>query len=261
MRALFTAATGMSAQQLKIDNIANNLANVNTVAYKQSREDFQDLFYQRLRTAGVASTAGGTAPVGVEVGHGVRTAAVEKMFTQGTFTRTENEMDLAIEGHGFFQLETQTGETVYTRAGNFKRNSLGEMVSVDGYKLKPGFAIPQDSVSVSISQDGVVSVLQAGASQPTQLGSIELARFINPAGLEALGRNVFRATDNSGQALTGTPGQQGIGTLAQGFTESSNVDIAEEMVNMIVAQRAFETNSKVMSVADQLMQYTNNMVR
>lgn len=261
MRSLFTAATGMSAQQLKIDNIANNIANVNTVAFKRGREDFQDLFYQRLRTAGVASTAGGTAPVGVEVGHGVRTAAVEKMFTQGTFTTTQNELDIAIEGHGFYQLETPTGETVYTRAGNFKRNSLGEMVSVDGYKLKPGFAIPQDTISLAVSQDGVVSVTQSGQSEPAQLGTIELARFINPAGLEPLGRNVFRVTDNSGQPIVGTPGQQGIGTLAQGFIESSNVDIAEEMVQMIIAQRSFETNSKVMSVSDQLMQYTNNMVR
>lgn len=261
MRALFTAATGMSAQQLKIDNIANNLANVNTVAFKGAREDFQDLFYQRLKSAGVSSTAGGTTPVGVEIGHGVRTAAVEKQFTQGTFTQTQNEMDIAIEGHGFFQLLTPQGETVYTRAGNFKRNSLGEMVSPDGYRLSPGFAIPQDTISLSVSQDGVVSVLQAGQSQPAQLGSIELSRFINPAGLEPLGRNVFRSTESSGEAISGTPGQQGIGTVVQGFLESSNVDIAEEMVHMIVAQRSFETNSKVMSVADQLMQYTNNMVR
>lgn len=261
MRALFTAATGMSAQQLKIDNIANNLANVNTTAFKRSREDFQDLFYQRIRSAGISSTAGGTAPVGVEVGHGVRTAAVEKLFTQGTFTRTENELDMAIEGHGFFQIEAPSGETLYTRSGNFKRNSLGELTTPDGYKLKPGFAVPQDSVSLSISQDGVVSVLQAGQTTPTQLGALELSRFINPSGLEPVGRNLFRQTESSGEPLNGTPGQQGLGTVAQGFLESSNVDIAEEMVQMIIAQRSFETNSKVMSVADQLMQYTNNMVR
>jgi flagellar basal-body rod protein FlgG len=261
MRALFTAATGMAAQQLKIDDIANNLANINTTAYKRSREDFQDLYYQRLRTTGVASTAGGTTPVGVEIGHGVRLAAIEKMFTQGTFTETKSETDLAIEGNGFFQLETPTGDTVYTRAGNFKRNSNGELVSVEGYKLKPGLAIPQDTLSISISQDGVVSVQQAGQSTPTQLGTIELTRFVNPGGLEPLGRNMYRATETSGPPLDATPGQEGMGTLTQGFLESSNVDIAEEMVQMIVSQRAYETSSKAMTTADQIMQYTNNLIR
>ena len=245
MRALFTSATGMAAQQSKMDDIANNLANVNTVAFKRAREDFQDLFYQRLRATGIASNNGGVTPVGVEIGHGVKLAAIEKMFTQGTFTETKNELDLAIEGQGFFQLETTDGQTVYSRAGNFK----------------PGFAIPQDTVSLVISRDGVVSAVQAYQTEPTQLGTIELARFINPGGLEALGRNQYKATETSGQPLIASPSQEGMGTLVQGFLESSNVDVAEEMVQMIIAQRSYETSSKVMTAADQIMQYTNNLVR
>ncbi len=261
MRALFTAATGMSAQQLKIDNIANNLANVNTTAYKKSREDFQDLYYQRLRSTGLASSSGDVTPVGIEVGHGVRVAAVEKMFTQGTFNQTQNELDLAIEGGGFFQVELPDGETVYTRAGNFKRNADGEIVTVDGFKLKPGFAIPQDALSISVSRDGVVSVLEDGQTQPTELGTLELARFINPGGLESLGRNLYRSTQTSGEAIVGIPGENGTGTIVQGFLESANVDVADEMVQMIIAQRAYETSSRVMSVADQMMQYANSLVR
>ena len=211
MRALFTAATGMSAQQLKIDNIANNLANINTTAFKRSREDFQDLFYQTVKGTSASAGEGAASPVGIQLGHGVKTAAVEKMFTQGTFTETKNELDLAIEGHGFFQLETPTGETAYTRAGNFKRNSSGELVTLDGMKLKPGFAVPVEAVSVTISQDGVVSAKLPGEGEASQLGTIELARFINPGGLESMGRNVYRASETSGEALVAAPGRKGWG--------------------------------------------------
>jgi len=261
MRALYTAATGMAAQQLKIDNIANNLANVNTTAFKRGREDFQDLFYQQLRSTGLASELGDLTPVGVNIGHGVRTGSIEKQFTQGVFVQTQNELDLAIEGDGFFRVEMPTGEWSYTRAGNFKRNSNGEIVTLDGFKLMPGFAIPQNTVSLSISRDGVISVVEDGRANSTALGSIELVRFINPGGLESMGRNLYQETETSGQPIFVQPDQDGAGTLVQGFLESSNVDVAEEMVQMIVAQRSFEATSKVMRSSDEMMRYTNQLIR
>lgn len=260
MRALFTAATGMNAQQLKIDNIANNLANINTTSFKKGRENFEDLFYQRVRSTGINANATQT-PAMINIGHGVRTADIEKLFTQGTVAETKNDLDIAIEGQGFFQLEGPNGETLFTRAGNFKRNANGEIINSDGYKLKPGLSIPTDAISLTISQDGTVSSLQAGQSEQTQLGTIELARFVNPGGLEPLGRNLYRQTDGSGQPITGAPSLQGMGTVMQGFLESSNVDIAEEMIAMIMAQRSYETNSKVMTAADEMMHQANGIVR
>lgn len=261
MRALFTSATGMAAQQLKLDGIAHNLANVNTTAYKRGREDFQDLFYQTIKATGGSTGTGESSPTGINLGCGVRTASVEKLFTQGSFVETKGTLDLAIEGDGFFALETSAGDTVYTRAGNFKKNADGEIVNTDGYKLKPGFAIPSDATSVSVSTDGTISIMTAGSVEPTTIGTLELTRFVNPGGLQPLGRNLYKATDSSGSGQISTPGEEGTGSIVQGFLEASNVDIAEEMVQLIVAQRAYETNSKVMSAADQMLQKVNNILR
>jgi flagellar basal-body rod protein FlgG len=260
IRALFTAGTGMQAQQLNLDVVANNLANVNTPGFKRSRVDFQDLLYQTMRPAG-ARTGGGEVPTGVQVGHGTRPVATQKIFAQGNFHQTENPLDLVIEGDGFFQLARPDGSLAYTRSGSFKRDSQGQIVSSDGLVLQPAVSIPPDAISVSIGSDGTVSVITGAAAAPQQLGQVELARFVNPAGLSAVGRNLFAPTAASGPATTGQPGQQGFGTLGQGFLESSNVSVVEEMVGMIAAQRAFEVNSKAIRTADEMLQIANGVVR
>jgi flagellar basal-body rod protein FlgG len=261
LRSLFTAATGMEAQQLNIDVIANNLANVNTVGFKKSRADFQELFYQDLKTPGATSAEGSEIPSGIELGLGVRPVAVQKLFLQGDFANTGNSLDLVIEGDGFFQIMTPEGTIAYTRAGAFKLDSEGRIVNSDGYPLEPNITIPTDTLSITAGSDGKITVLQAGSTTPSEIGQIELARFINPGGLKANGRNLFTLTASSGDPLLGTPGTEGFGTINQGFLELSNVNIVEEMVNMIISQRAYEVNSKAIQTSDEMLQITNNLKR
>jgi flagellar basal-body rod protein FlgG len=261
IRALLTAASGMQSQQLNIDVIANNLANVNTTGFKKSRPDFQDLMYQNLKTVGAPSTNSTTIPSGIQVGLGSKAASVTKVFTAGNITQTGNDLDLAIEGDGFFQIHMADGTTAYTRDGSFKKDSQGRIVNSDGYPLTPEMVIPNNATKVTIGNDGTVSVLQAGQTTTTTVGTIQMATFSNPAGLSSLGHNLYQATDSSGTANTGTAGQNGIGTLSQGALEMSNVSVMEEMVNMIMSQRAYETNSKAVQAADEMLQQTNSIKR
>lgn len=254
LRTLWTAATGMQAQNLNIDVISNNLANVNTVGFKRSRADFQDLLYETLRPAGVASAAGNEVPTGIQIGHGVRPVATQKIFLQGDFQHTKNQLDMAIEGAGFFQVLQPNGETAYTRAGAFKVDGEGRAVTSDGYLMTPEITIPADATAISVGADGTVSVLQAGAAEATEIGSVELVNFINPAGLRGIGRNLMLETTASGAPIAGTPGEDGLGTIAQGFVEMSNVNVVDEMVGMITAQRAYELNSKAIQAADDMLQ-------
>jgi flagellar basal-body rod protein FlgG len=251
----------MQAQQLNLDTVANNLANVNTTGFKKNRVDFQDLLYQTLRPAGTRVAGGAEVPTGIQVGHGTRPVATQKLWSQGNFQQTENPLDLVIEGDGFFQVNRPDGSIAYTRAGAFKRDSQGQIVNSDGLVLQPALRVPDDTTAISIGADGTISVTTAGQTAPQQLGQIELARFVNPAGLNAIGKNLFLPTAASGQAQTGTPGDKGFGTVNQGFLEMSNVSVVEEMVQMIAAQRAFEVNSKAIKTADEMLAISNNMPR
>ena len=261
IRALWTAASGMQSQQKNLDVVANNLANVNTAGFKKSRADFQDLMYQNLKTSGAPSTNATQVPTGIQIGLGSRLAAVTKIFTPGDFTQTGNELDMAIEGDGFYQVQLPDGGTGYSRSGSFKKDSTGRVVTSDGYPLLPAISIPSNATKVNIGNDGTVSVMQAGQNTPTQVGNIQLASFSNPSGLSAQGKNLFLPTDASGAATTGTPGQTGLGTIAQGFLEMSNVSVMEEMVSMIVGQRAYEINSKAVQASDEMLQTANNLKR
>ncbi len=262
IRALFTAATGMIGQQLNVDTIANNLANVNTTSFKKSKVNFQDLLYETISPAGTETAAGNTIPEGIQVGHGVRPASVAKIFTQGNLIQTGNPLDLVIEGDGFFQVDLPDGTIAYTRDGSFRIDQNGNIVTVDGYPLTPGLTIPTDYIQISVGSDGVVSVLQQGSPTPTNLGTIQLSRFVNPAGLDArLGRNLLLETTASGTATNGPPGLNGIGTMEQGFLENSNVQVVEEILNLIIAQRAYEANSKVIQGSDEMLQVANNLRR
>ncbi len=261
LRTLSIAASGMQAQALNIDVIANNLANVNSSGFKRSRADFQDLLYQTLRDPGSTAAEGSEIPTGIQLGHGTRTAAVQKIFQQGDYQHTKNELDMAIEGEGFFQILQANGDVGYSRAGAFKLDSEGQIVTSDGFQIEPGISIPADTVSVTIGTDGTVSIIQAGETEPTQLGNIELARFVNAAGLKSVGRNLFVTTAASGDPITGTAGKDGFGTIAQGYLEMSNVSVVEEMVNMITAQRSYEINSKAIQAADEMLQMANNIKR
>jgi flagellar basal-body rod protein FlgG len=261
MRALWTAATGMQAQQLTLDVVANNLANVQTAGFKRSRVDFQDLVYETFLPAGANSAQGQQIPSGFQVGHGSRAVATQRLFIKGDLQQTGNTLDLAIEGDGFFQVQQPNGETAYTRAGTFKKDSEGRLVTSDGFTVQPEITIPQDAIAVTVGVDGTVSVIQAGQAQPQQIGTIELVRFINPAGLQSQGRNIFMPTEASGDAIPGTAGVDGLGTLLQGFVESSNVNVVEEMVGLIASQRAYEINSRSIRTADEMMQTANNLVR
>lgn len=254
MRALFTAATGMEAQQLRIDAVANNLANVMTTGFKKSRAEFQDLFYETLRAAGAASATGEVLPTGVQVGHGVRLSAMSRVFSQGDRTNTGRALDFAIDGDGFFQLQRPGGETVYTRDGSFQIDRDGTIVNAQGFVLIPSMQIPSDAMQITVLTDGSVSALIAGDTEPTDLGQIQLARFVNPSGLRALGNNLYAPSQASGDAEIGLPAEDGFGELTQGFLESSNVNIAEELVQMILAQRAFEVNSRVIKAGDEMLQ-------
>jgi flagellar basal-body rod protein FlgG len=251
----------MQAQALNIDVISNNLANVNTSGFKRSRADFQDLLYQTLRPAGVTSAAGSEVPTGIQLGQGTRPVATQKIFLQGDYQHTQNDLDMAIEGDGFFQILQPNGEVAYTRAGSFKLDSEGRIVTSDGFAMEPEITIPANSVAVSIGTDGTVSVLLAGETEPSEIGNIQLVRFINPAGLSNIGRNLYEQTSVSGEATVGTAGEEGYGTIAQGYLELSNVSVVDEMVNMITAQRAYEINSKSIQTADEMLQMANNLRR
>jgi len=261
IRALYTAASGMNAQQANIDNVAHNLANVNTTGFKKSRVEFEDLVYQQLRAPGSATSQETEAPVGLEVGLGSRPVATARNFSAGNLRATSGPLDLAIEGQGFLQVTLQGGETGYTRSGNLHLSGQGQLVTADGYAIEPQISIPVNAESISISKDGIVSVTLAGQQAPQQVGTLELAMFQNPAGLQAKGGNLFVATTASGDPVTGVPGTDGLGTLAQGFIEDSNVSVVEEMVNMILGQRAYEANSKVIRTADEMLQQINNLAR
>ena len=261
IRSLWTSATGMQAQALNLDVISNNLANVNTSGFKKSRAEFQDLLYETLEPAGTSSSQNSQVPTGIQIGHGTRPSTVLQIFTQGSMENTNNELDLAIEGDGFFQIILPNGETAYTRDGAFKLDRDGRIVNSDGFALEPEITIPTDAVSISVGMDGTVSVLQTGESTPSEIGTIQLARFVNPAGLISTGRNLYATSEASGDELTGTPGEDGLGSLAQGFLEMSNVSVVDEMVNMITAQRAYETNSKSIQTADEMLQLANNIKR
>jgi flagellar basal-body rod protein FlgG len=261
MRALYTAASGMNAQQSNIDNVANNLANVNTVGFKKSRIDFEDLVYQQIKAPGASTSQESQAALGLESGLGTRAVATVRNFAAGNLRSTSSPFDLAIEGNGFFQIALPGGETGYTRAGSLHVNGEGQVVTADGYAVQPELTIPANATSVTISKDGIVSVAVPGQTEPQQVGTLELALFQNPAGLEARGGNVYAATSASGDPTTGVPGTDGMGTIAQGFLEESNVSVVEEMVQMILGQRAYEANSRVIRAADEMLQQVNNISR
>ncbi len=261
MRSLFVSATGMGAQQRQIDTVANNLANVATVGFKKSRNNFQDLLYQIDRAAGSPSSQNTTIPVGIHSGHGVKHVSTEKIFTQGDMRNTGVELDVAIEGVGFFQILQPNGAIAYSRAGNYQRDAQGRIVTQDGVPLEPELIVPQDARQVQIGLDGTVSVLVGEETLPTPIGTLQLARFVNPAGLAPLGKNLFSPTAASGNAVVENPGVNGIGTLVQGFLELSNVSVVDEMINMIVAQRAYEINSKAIQTSDDMLQTANNIIR
>jgi flagellar basal-body rod protein FlgG len=250
----------MQVQQQNVDNIANNLANASTGGYKRTRIEFQDLMYQNMRAAGGAANSSTNLPVGLQIGMGARSIATERLFVQGEIKETSNPLDMVIEGSGFFQVRQANGDIAYTRAGSFHLNNQGQVVTATGEFLEPAVTIPTEATAVTIGQDGTVSVALPGQASAQNLGQVQLAIFPNPAGLEALGRNLFRETGASGQATVGTPGSDGIGLISQGYLEGSNVNVVEELVGMISAQRMYETNSKVISTADRMLGTINQVV-
>lgn len=261
LRALYTAASGMEAQQLNIDTIAHNLANINTSGFKQRKAQFQDLLYQNIRQAGASNTATTEIPVGLQVGLGTKPVATDIIFTQGDFSSTNNWSDIVIQGQGFFQIKQANGDIAYTRNGNFHLNRDGNIVTSEGDLLDPEIKIDKEQTGVTIGADGTVTVQKAGQSQPEPAGQIQLAYFQNPSGLQSIGKSLFVPTQASGEATTGTPGENGLGTLLSNFVEQSNVSVVEEMVNMIVSQRAYEANSKVIRTADEMFTQANNVIR
>ena len=261
MRSLWTAGSGMLAQQVNIDNIANNLANVNTTGYKKSRVDFQDLLYQTVRSAGTPIIQGTQVPTGIQIGRGVGPVSSQRKLTQGEARPSGGPLDVNIEGDGFFQVLMPDGSVAYTRDGAFKRDGEGRVVTSDGFPISPEVIIPEDATDISISTDGNISVKIKGQDTPQSIGQIELVRFINSAGLKSIGRNLYKITAASGEPIIGTPGLDGFGTLAHGYLEMSNVQVVEEMVSMIVAQRAYEVNSKAIQAADEMLQTANNLRR
>jgi len=256
--ALWIAKTGLDAQQTKMSVVSNNLANVNTTGFKQGRAVFEDLLYQNVRQSGGQTSQDTELPTGMSLGTGVRVVATEKLFTQGGMVQTDNAMDVAIKGRGFFQILMPDGNLAYSRDGTFQRNAEGELVTASGYVVQPAITIPDGAQSVTIGNDGVVSVQLAGQAAPSQVGSLETVDFINPTGLQPIGENLYLETASSGTAQAGTPGLNGFGSLVQGALEGSNVNVVSELVNMIETQRAYEMNSKAISTNDQMMQYLNN---
>jgi len=261
MRALYTATTGMLGQQLQIDVTSNNISNVNTFGYRKERAEFADLFHQVLQYAGSSTSETTLSPTGIEVGLGVRPTSVQKIFSQGNFKETEQNFDIAITGNGFFQIELPDGTIAYTRDGSFKLDDEGNVVNSQGYRLVPNITIPDDATQVNIGTDGTVTVLQGNDTAVNELGQIETVNFINPAGLHALGDNLYLNTNASGDPIVGTPGLNGFGQLRQGFVETSNVKLVEEMTDLIVGQRAYEANSKSIQTADSMLQNVNQLKR
>ncbi|TPH44725.1 flagellar basal-body rod protein FlgG [Helicobacter pylori] len=261
LRSLYSATSGMLAQQTHIDTTSNNIANVNTTGFKKSRADFNDLFYQAMQYAGTNTSNTTLSPDGMEVGLGVRPSAITKMFSQGSPKETENNLDVAITGKGFFQVQLPDGTTAYTRSGNFKLDEQGNLVTSEGFLLIPQITLPEDTTQVNIGVDGTVSVTQGLQTTSNVIGQITLANFVNPAGLHSMGDNLFSITNASGEAIVGNPDSQGLGKLRQGFLELSNVRLVEEMTDLITAQRAYEANSKSIQTADAMLQTVNSLKR
>lgn len=261
LRSLYTAATGMIAQQTQIDTTSNNIANVNTIGYKKNRAEFADLMYQTMEYAGTSTSTTTKSPTGIEVGLGVRPTAITKLFGQGYFKETGNNLDMVIAGDGFFQIQLPDGTTAYSRNGAFKLDAEGNIVNSDGYLLVPGITVPQDATQISVGVDGTISVLQPGNQEMNNIGQIELANFINPAGLHALGDNNYINTSASGEVVISTPGLNGMGQIRQGFVEMSNVKLVEEMTDLITGQRAYEANSKAVTTSDEMLQIVNQLKR
>ncbi|GAA7262900.1 flagellar basal-body rod protein FlgG [Helicobacter pylori] len=261
LRSLYSATSGMLAQQTHIDTTSNNIANVNTTGFKKSRADFNDLFYQAMQYAGTNTSNTTLSPDGMEVGLGVRPSAITKMFSQGSPKETENNLDVAITGKGFFQVQLPDGTTAYTRSGNFKLDEQGNLVTSEGYLLIPQITLPEDTTQVNIGVDGTVSVTQGLQTTSNVIGQITLANFVNPAGLHSMGDNLFSITNASGEVIVGNPDSQGLGKLRQGFLELSNVRLVEEMTDLITAQRAYEANSKSIQTADAMLQTVNSLKR
>ncbi len=261
LRALSTASTGMEAQQTFIDNVANNLANVNTPGYKRGRVAFEDLLYERVNTFGASEATGGGQPLASQVGHGVRLAGIQKVFAQGTTRETDNPLDLMIDGDGFFQIQMPDGSIAYTRDGSFNIDADGNIVKASGYLMAPNIAIPRETRQIDVKGDGTLSAVLASDPTPQSLGRLEIVRFVNPAGLEAIGHNLYRETAASGPPIPGSPGEEGFGTITSGFLEMSNVNVIEEMIAMITAQRAYELNSKAIQTADEMLDGVNQLKR
>jgi flagellar basal-body rod protein FlgG len=261
-RALYTAASGMIAQQLNLDNIANNLANASTAGFRRRRLQFHDLLYQNLVMPGAAATQQTTVSAGLQIGLGARAAATEIIQAQGDFNFTGNPLDLTVKGQGFFQIRQPSGELAYTRSGAFHMDQQGNLVTAEGDPVEPAITIPPDAISITVGQDGTVSVTQPGQQQAQQVGALQLALFPNPGGLNSIGKNLFLATTASGDPIVGTPGgSEGLGAIEQGALEDSNVNVVEEFIHMILAQRAYEANSRVVRSADEMFQQANNMTR
>jgi flagellar basal-body rod protein FlgG len=258
--ALHIAQTGLDAQQTRMSVISNNLANVGTTGFKKGRASFEDLLYETVSQPGGSSSENTELPSGLMLGTGVRTVSTEKIFTQGSLTRTDSSLDVAIQGRGFLQILLPDGSISYTRDGSFSINDQGQMVTSSGYELDPSITIPSETLSVTIGADGTVSALTAGSTAPTQIGTIQLADFINPQGLQPIGQNQFKETVASGSPQTSTPGLNGLGTLIQGSLEASNVNVVEELVNMIETQRAYEMNSKAIQTVDEMLQYVSQQL-
>lgn len=257
-QALWIAKTGLDAQQKRMAVISNNLSNVNTTGFKKSRAVFEDLLYQNIRQVGSQTSQETRLPTGLNIGTGVKTVATEKLFSQGNHVQTDNPLNMEIQGKGFFQILMPDGSVGYSRDGSFHRDEQGQLVTSNGYLMQPSITIPEDVVSLSIGTDGVVSVIQPGNATPTQIGNIQLADFVNPTGLQPIGQNLFLESASSGSPRISTPGLNGAGFISQGALESSNVNVVEELVNMIEAQRAYEMNSKAISTADRMLQYVSN---
>ncbi|HEY9112435.1 MAG TPA: flagellar basal-body rod protein FlgG [Rhodanobacteraceae bacterium] len=253
IKSLWTAKTGLEAQQTKMDVIANNLANVSTNGFKKSRAVFQDLLYQNMRQAGGRNDMQNVLPAGLQIGSGVRPVATERIHTQGSLEQTGNSKDIAIDGKGFFQVLMPDGNFAYTRDGSFQVNESGQLVTADGYPIQPAVLIPQDALSITIGKDGVVTVTQPGSNESTQVGQLSLSTFVNPAGLQSIGDNLYLETSASGMRNESTPGLNGAGRLDQGYVETSNVNVVEEMVSMIQTQRAYEINSKAVQTSDEML--------
>ncbi|HZP86529.1 MAG TPA: flagellar basal-body rod protein FlgG [Burkholderiales bacterium] len=254
IRSLWIAKTGLDAQQTQLDVVSNNLANVSTSGFKRSRAVFEDLLYQTLRQPGAQSSQQTQLPTGLQLGTGVRSVATERVFTQGNLQQSGNSLDVAINGQGFFQVQLPDGSTAYTRDGSLHMDSQGQLVTSSGYPLQPAITIPANAQTITIGRDGTVSVVQAGQAAATQVGSLQLANFLNPAGLQARGENLYIETAASGAPTTNAPGANGLGTIQQGYIETSNVNVVEELVNMIQTQRAYEINSKAVQTSDQMLQ-------